>query len=376
MLGKNSAYRDNYLDHHDGIAPKESFQRMLCVERRRTERSGKPFLLMFLHVSSVLQTDKKETMLQKLLAALSASTRETDMIGWYKKDSVLGLIFTEIGMAERNVILSRTEERVRTALRDHLKSEQANNIHISGYFFPEYRDGNGPLSSNRLMLYPDMADGIGSKKLSRLIKRMMDIGSSIVALVLLSPLLLLISVAIKLSSKGPILFRQGRVGEKGIRFTFLKFRTMNADNDSRLHEEYVKKLISGQLSCSKADGTQSHIYKIVDDPRVTRLGKFLRKTSLDELPQFWNVLKGELSLVGPRPPIPYEFASYDLWHRRRVMEVKPGITGLWQVNGRSRTRFDDMVRWDLKYAKEWSPWLDVKILLQTPRTVMSGDGAY
>ncbi len=109
---------------------------------------------------------------------------------------------------------------------------------------------------------------------------------------------------------------------------------------------------------------------------MTSVGKFIRKTSLDEFPQFFNVLLGEMSLVGPRPPIPYELECYDIWHRRRLLEVKPGITGLWQVTGRSKTRFDEMVRLDLQYARSWSPWLDIKIILQTPRAVITGEGAY
>ena len=118
------------------------------------------------------------------------------------------------------------------------------------------------------------------------------------------------------------------------------------------------------------------MFKITDDPRVTPVGRFLRRTSLDELPQFLNVLLGEMSLVGPRPPLPYEVEAYDVWHRRRLLEARPGITGLWQVNGRSRTKFDDMVRLDLQYARKQSLWLDLKILLRTPAAVVSGDGAY
>ena len=120
-----------------------------------------------------------------------------------------------------------------------------------------------------------------------------------------------------------------------------------------------------------ATGNGEGVYKLASDKRITPIGRFLRKTSLDELPQFINVLRGEMSLVGPRPPIPYEVAAYQTWHRRRVLEVKPGITGLWQVTGRSRVRFDEMVRLDLRYAT-WSPWLDLKILLRTPRAVIKG----
>ena len=185
-----------------------------------------------------------------------------------------------------------------------------------------------------------------------------------------------IAVAIKLSSPGPILFRQTRIGQYGVPFTFLKFRSMYAVNDPQIHVEYVKRFITGNGHSSVSGAKDKAVYKITKDPRVTRVGRFLRKASLDEFPQLLNVLRGEMSLVGPRPPIPYELEAYDVWHRRRLLEVKPGITGLWQVNGRSRLRFDDMVRLDLRYAKAWSPWLDLKILLQTPRAVLSGDGAY
>jgi len=137
----------------------------------------------------------------------------------------------------------------------------------------------------------------------------------------------------------------------------------------------VRQLISGNEDHQRPE-SHGGIYKIKDDPRVTPIGRFLRKTSLDELPQFFNVLKGEMSLVGPRPPIPYEVEAYETWHRRRFLEAKPGITGLWQVEGRSKLKFDEMVRLDLKYAKTWSPWLDIKILLRTPTVVLRGDGAY
>jgi lipopolysaccharide/colanic/teichoic acid biosynthesis glycosyltransferase len=191
------------------------------------------------------------------------------------------------------------------------------------------------------------------------------------ALFALSPLFLLIAIAVKLSSKGPVLFRQKRVGQFGKQFTFLKFRSMQVSNESTNHEQYVRNLITAQLEVP-----ENGVFKIQNDPRVTTVGRFLRKTSLDELPQFWNVVTGEMSLVGPRPPLPYEVAVYDIWHRRRLLEAKPGITGLWQVTGRSRTCFDDMVRLDLHYSRHWSLWLDLRILLKTPSAVIAGDGAY
>jgi lipopolysaccharide/colanic/teichoic acid biosynthesis glycosyltransferase len=153
---------------------------------------------------------------------------------------------------------------------------------------------------------------------------------------------------------------------------------MAANNDPSIHREYVHNLIARKQEAR--DGgiipEGNGVFKITNDARVTTIGKFLRRTSLDELPQFINVLKGEMSLVGPRPPIPYELEKYEVWHLRRVLEVKPGISGLWQVMGRSRTTFDEMVRLDLKYLREQSLWLDLKILLQTPWAVLTAKGAH
>ena len=151
---------------------------------------------------------------------------------------------------------------------------------------------------------------------------------------------------------------------------------MHVNNDPSVHKEYVTKLIAGQAEREGSNGNGKGVYKLTNDRRITPVGKFLRRTSLDELPQFLNVLRGDMSLVGPRPAIPYEVAAYETWHRRRVLEVKPGITGSWQVNGRSRVKFNEMVRLDLQYAKSWSPWMDINILMRTPRAVIRGDGAY
>jgi lipopolysaccharide/colanic/teichoic acid biosynthesis glycosyltransferase len=147
---------------------------------------------------------------------------------------------------------------------------------------------------------------------------------------------------------------------------------MHDSNDHSVHRQYVTQLIAGNAERIAQNRSGEGVYKLANDPRITPLGSILRKTSLDELPQFLNVLRGEMSLVGPRPPIPYEVAAYQTWHRRRLLQVKPGITGLWQVTGRSRVSFDEMVRLDLQYANFWSPWLDIKILLRTPAAVIKG----
>jgi lipopolysaccharide/colanic/teichoic acid biosynthesis glycosyltransferase len=204
----------------------------------------------------------------------------------------------------------------------------------------------------------------------------MDVAGSIGGILICSPFLIAIPVLIKLTSNGPVLFRQQRIGLLGKDFTFLKFRSMVANSDPAIHKKYVEDLIQNRIGDKEQEGKAGPVYKLTNDPRITPLGRFLRKTSLDELPQLFNVLKGNMSLVGPRPPIPYEVAAYQSWHRRRIIEVKPGITGLWQVRGRSRTTFDEMVRLDLQYISTQSLWLDIKLILQTPLAVLIGSGAY
>src|SRR5260221_3385897 len=205
-------------------------------------------------------------------------------------------------------------------------------------------------------------------------KRLLDIFFTLLILPPWCLVVAVIAVLIRLDSKGPIFFRQKRVGLNGIEFEMLKFRSMHVNCDDAAHREAIKHYMNGATLNGDADAENS--YKLVDDPRVTRVGRIIRKTSIDELPQFINVLRGEMSLVGPRPPLPYEVEAYDLWHRRRLLEAKPGITGLWQVSGRSRVTFDEMVRLDLRYARTCSPWLDIKIPARTPGAVMFGEGAH
>jgi lipopolysaccharide/colanic/teichoic acid biosynthesis glycosyltransferase len=182
-----------------------------------------------------------------------------------------------------------------------------------------------------------------------------------------------IAAVVKARSRGPVFFGQVRVGQKMKSFKMLKFRTMHLNADDKLHHEYVTQFI--KAGASATDTVKAGLFKMTNDPRITPVGHFLRKTSLDELPQLWNVLRGDMSLVGPRPPLPYEVEQYQPWHCRRVVDAKPGITGLWQVTGRSRTTFDEMVRLDLRYARTRSLWTDIKILLATPAAVIAGKGA-
>jgi len=192
-------------------------------------------------------------------------------------------------------------------------------------------------------------------------------------LILLAPVFALIAVLVKLTSPGPVLFRQVRVGMMAKPFTMLKFRSMHAGADSSMHHAFVTQFIKAQAQ-AQANGGDA-LYKLTADPRITKVGRVLRATSLDELPQLWNVLRGDMSLVGPRPPLHYELEQYRSWHWQRVTRAKPGLTGLWQVEGRSRTTFDEMVRMDVRYAKTRSLSTDLRILLATPRAVVTGKGA-
>jgi exopolysaccharide biosynthesis polyprenyl glycosylphosphotransferase len=207
---------------------------------------------------------------------------------------------------------------------------------------------------------------------ARGMKRISDLIIASVALALLSPFWFFIALLIKLNSKGPIYYAQERVGMDGRIFVVYKFRTMHMNADSEIHREYQRKFIAGHAEANVGNA-ETPAYKLRDDPRITRVGRVLRRFSLDEVPQLLNVLRGDMSIVGPRPPIPYEVEAYELRHRRRL-DMKPGVTGLWQVSGRNRLPFEEMVKLDLFYIENWSPLFDLRIILRTVMVMLRGDG--
>ena len=357
------------------VLNEETFNRMIAIERKRTERSKQPFLLMLLEDGRIQNPRMNGEPLDRMVSALLSSIRETDVIGWYKDRTTVGVMYTGLPVNDKNSALSMIQARVSVTLGDSVAFDQLSSVKISFHFFPDDWDDDGSGRPSNAALYPDLLMPSEDRRSVLVIKRAMDIVGSLLVLSLCAPIFVAIALAIKVSSKGPALFRQRRVGQHGQTFTFFKFRSMQVNNDHSVHKEYVTKFIASEASKHPSNGNGEGVYKLTSDPRVTRVGKFLRRTSLDELPQFLNVLKGEMSLVGPRPPIPYELAAYQTWHRRRLLEVKPGITGLWQVAGRSRVNFDEMVRLDLRYATSWSPSLDFTILLRTPLAVIKGEGA-
>lgn len=219
-----------------------------------------------------------------------------------------------------------------------------------------------------------LGEGVGARKrdcATSRSKRLLDIAASGAGMMLLAIPSAVLAMLIRLDSPGPVLFRQARVGRGGREFEMFKFRTMSDGNCSDAHRDYVRRMICGDDgSLRNRDGA----HKLEDDPRITRVGRWLRKTSLDELPQLLNVFKGDMSLVGPRPPLAYEVEVYSPRHRRRLDAV-PGITGLWQVSGRNRTTFEEMVDLDIAYIDSWSLMLDLRILAKTVPEVLGGKGA-
>jgi len=206
-----------------------------------------------------------------------------------------------------------------------------------------------------------------------LFKRSLDIIGSLGMLIVLAPVFAVIAFMVKRSSPGPVCFVQERLGRNGRPFRFYKFRSMRHDSDDAIHRQFAAMFINGDENGCLAKNGGKQAFKLEDDPRVTGIGRWLRRTSMDELPQLFNILQGDMSLVGPRPPIAYEIENYQPWHLERL-KVVPGLTGLWQVMGRSQVSFDEMVHLDLHYINHWSLLLDIKILLRTLPVVMKGTG--
>ena len=355
--------------HHQFALREDMFLAALHMERRRAERSGAFLLLASVRLSDPYRKEDN-AILTSVAQTLISRVRETDVVGWSEADSVIGILFTEVRSPITDACCTLLEDRMKLVILKQLGTNVAERVRISFSQVPEIEPNSTYAGSET---YPFRRGGTAT--VARSIKRMLDIVVSLAVLIVCSPALLLIVLCIKLTSHGPVIYKQARVGKHGRTFMFLKFRSMFHNSDSSLHEEFVSRYIENTHKNHHGQASVC-VYKMVDDPRITPLGRFLRRTSLDEFPQLINVLRGEMSLVGPRPPLPYEFERYKPWHRRRVLESIPGITGLWQIQGRSRLSFDDAVRLDLDYIKNWSLWLDLQILLKTPAAVLSGNGAY
>lgn len=409
------------IDMKTGFYNRCFFDFRLREERRRAERSGLPFSVLSIDILKLADLTKKHPNLNllQLKKGVSDVIREncriSDIKAWYN-DTTLKILLPETSMIDANVLSDKLNEKFNngfcssfgfknifdlkknmmiTCFPDAIINSES--ICGSKTMTPDQPEATpvlklsgeerttptltmkwDPINQMSLTwpLYSDILNEANLSNLDQWVKRAMDIMGALAGIMLFSPVMLVIAILIKITSCGPILFRQERMGFLGKKFNFLKFRSMHTDCSEDRHREYVTNLIKNKVSPAHQELDCKPLYKMDDDPRITPFGRFLRKSSLDELPQLFNVLKGEMSLVGPRPPIPYEVEKYESWHFRRVLEVKPGITGLWQVEGRSSTTFNEMVRLDIAYVNNFSLWLDLKILFKTIWVVLSAKGAY
>jgi len=349
------------VSHSRGRGPevlsRNEFLQQLEREKRRAERSRAAFSMVLFENDEQRGTDDALDIAPGVIAQMK---RDTDLVGELD-DPVLAALLPGTDAEGARCFVDKVIARPELARL--VASVVTYPDHLFDSLTTADRPGGRPLDS--------LADGWGTKHGTRhAIKRTIDIAGALAGIALLSPLMLLTALGVAATSPGPIIFKQVRLGRGGKTFVLYKFRSMFRDADERVHQDYVLGLIAGG---NGGNATRAWA-KLEGDARVTPVGRFIRKTCLDELPQLYNVLKGDLSLVGPRPPLPYEAAAYEFWHLRRVLEIKPGITGLWQVEGRNAATFDEMVRMDLRYVRTWSLLLDLKIICKTAIIIIKRNG--
>ena len=330
------------------------FRDSLRRECARADRAGREFSLLVIAPSPAGRS--------ATLALLGRRLRETDEIGWMEGGS-LGALLTET--ARDGALLVAGE--VLSLLEREGAAPLAHTLFTYPVDWTAPAEAGVPASVSAPAACATEPPCLGAYPAW---KRVMDVAGALAALVLLSPVLLAVALAVRLSSAGPVFFRQERIGYGGRRFRMWKFRSMYTGAGDAAHAAYLRSLVAGQ----GGDGEGG--FKLRADPRITPVGRFIRRWSLDELPQLFNVLCGDMGLVGPRPEPGYATDGYAHWYYRRVLGAKPGITGLWQVHGRSRVDYETMVRMDLRYSQRISPLADARLLFQTVRAVLSAEGAY
>jgi len=343
--------------------PRNDFLAELHRETRRAERSGAALSLVLYRIDDALAPEPPQA--DRLLKILHDAKRETDTLA-HEGDGTVAVICPDTD-----------EEGTKGFMRKiDACAGNARFATIAATYPDDLFDNLVKGMPAQPAFQPFLAfDTVVRAHSGYPLKRWLDVAGALVGLLLFAPLMLLVAAAIALTSRGPVIFKQTRLGKGGTPFTFYKFRSMAVGVDDAIHRDFVASLIAGAEAPVGVSAGEPAPYKLQSDPRVTPLGRLIRKTSIDELPQFLNVLKGDMSLVGPRPPLPYEAVQYQPWHLRRLLTAKPGITGLWQVEGRSKVTFNEMVRMDLRYIRDCSLWLDVKIVLKTVLVVLRCDGA-
>ena len=347
--------------------PHDDFLHCLQREKRRAERAGSALSVVLYRSAggkkaAAHQRPLLEAQQRRLLELLQQTKRETDVLGHVEGGSI-AVLCPGTDQQGTKEFIKRMDVRAHdlpftaaaATYPDQLLEDLARETRAAPDFDALLR-----------------REPAGGGRRGYVLKRTVDIVGALLAIVLFAPLMAVIAIAIAATSPGPVIFRQIRLGKNGLPFVFYKFRSMRTGVDDSVHRQFVAQLIKGK---TPAAGEARPVYKMRADPRITPIGKWIRKLSIDELPQLFNVLRGDMSLVGPRPPLPYEAAHYQPWHLRRILALQPGITGLWQVDGRSRVTFDEMVRMDLRYINHCSLAMDLRILLKTVVVVVRCDGA-
>jgi lipopolysaccharide/colanic/teichoic acid biosynthesis glycosyltransferase len=381
------------------ICSTEQFAAILDQEKARVERNAHRFSLVLFDVG---KAGANISQARYLAHVLVNRVRRTDEVGWFDNKRI-GVILpeaSEVGTQRLaddvcKAVIGKTSPPEYTVYTYPSALFSSRNGHSGQLSFadisPQWEIVTSRGFSASVGRDGQRSSAFGAKKLSagvaandsawgqelepfflhatRIWKRVFDIAGSIVALIILSPLFLLVSLLIKAVSEGPVFFKQQRVGYKGQTFTMWKFRTFKVNTDPTEHRRYVTELINGARHDGMA-GEQKPMTKLSNSEDKILFGRILRVMCIDELPQLINVLRGEMSLVGPRPPLSYEVEEYLPWHLRRL-DVLPGMTGLWQVSGKNRLSFNEMVRLDIQYSRQQSIWLDIKILLKTPLAIVS-----
>lgn len=353
----------NRLLGNDAI-PRNDFTLQLQREKRRAERSKRPLSIVVYRIKDANNNMSANADACEFLELLHCASRETDIIG-HVGDGLIAVLCPDTDEQGVNAYIRKVEDM---APERRYETEAA--TYPDKLFEKLSQPGRlGPA------LHQIVSGEFSQRRHGYRLKRGLDVLGATLLILLLSPLMLLVAILVATTSSGPVIFKQMRLGTGGKPFAFYKFRSMVVNMDDSIHRQFVADLIKGEINADTQSESNGPAYKIRSDPRVTWIGRIIRKTSIDELPQLFNVLKGDMSLVGPRPPIPYEAEIYEAWHLRRILSAKPGITGLWQVQARSTVTFNEMVRLDLRYIRECSLLLDLKILLKTVGVVLRCDGA-
>jgi lipopolysaccharide/colanic/teichoic acid biosynthesis glycosyltransferase len=343
--------------------PRKYFLSTLQREKRRADRARTPLSIAIFEIAGAPGTSVM--VIRQLLDLLHRNKRETDTIGDLDHQR-FAIILPDTSREGLRIFMKRISRHVAAMPCSLAIGTYPNDL------FDDLLRLHGEVGES----HPLFVDShVEPNRLGSVLKRCIDVVGAFMGLFLLAPIIALVGIGVATSSRGPVIFKQVRLGKGGRPFVFYKFRSMFCDTDDRIHREYVVGLING-LDAETIPGEPSKPWaKLKSDYRITRFGRFIRKTSLDELPQLFNVLIGDLSLVGPRPPLPYEAEKYQSWHLRRILETKPGISGLWQVSAGYEATFDDMVRLDLEYIRNWSLGLDFEILFKTIRVVLRRSNA-